>query len=229
MPKKNLARGDGLPKPDQHSELPRVSPVSGRVHLYCGQGGSQHHYFQKAKEANLNCPDCRIAEHVYAVSTEAENILTEEGAMIAADGDLIPDSARDEILELRRRASKAEHENEELVRINKTQQELIEIRDEDIADWCESHHTQKAEIQRLTDALTILRTALNIEHMRANLHATFNGGHHENEAAMAAFHHGMDTVCNVLDAYQKGEQTNGILPRQRLEDAQSLDAVDPQV
>lgn len=50
---------------------------------------------------------------------------------------------------------------------------------------------------------------LDVDAMRANLHVTFNGGHHE-EPARGAFHHGMDTVCNVLASYQKGEQTNGI-------------------
>lgn len=55
------------------------------------------------------------------------------------------------------------------------------------------------------------RAPIDVEQMRANLHATFNGGHHE-EATRSAFHHGMDTVCNVLEAHQKGEHTNGILP-----------------
>lgn len=69
-----------------------------------------------------------------------------------------------------------------------------------------------AEIDRLTaqvreaDALKV-----DVEAMRVNLHATFNGGHHD-EPARRAFHHGMDTVCNVLAAHQKREQTNGILP-----------------
>lgn len=53
--------------------------------------------------------------------------------------------------------------------------------------------------------------AIDVEAMRANLHATFNGGHREPET-IGAFHHGMDTVCNVLDSYQKRESTNGILP-----------------
>lgn len=54
-------------------------------------------------------------------------------------------------------------------------------------------------------------TALDVESMRGNLHATFNGGHQTPET-IRAFHHGMDTVCNVLVAKQKGEGTNGILP-----------------
>lgn len=53
--------------------------------------------------------------------------------------------------------------------------------------------------------------AIDVEAMRANLHATFNGGHHD-KPEHSAFHHGMDTVCNVLAAKQKGQQTNGILP-----------------
>lgn len=56
------------------------------------------------------------------------------------------------------------------------------------------------------------RERLDVEAMRANLHATFSGGHHDNPAALRAFHHGMDTVCNVLEADQKGASTNGILP-----------------
>jgi hypothetical protein len=52
---------------------------------------------------------------------------------------------------------------------------------------------------------------IDVEAMRANLHATFNGGHQKQDT-IRAFHHGMDTVCNVLAAYQKREQTNGILP-----------------
>lgn len=35
------------------------------------------------------------------------------------------------------------------------------------------------------------------ENIRANCHATYNGGHHE-ENMYEAFHHGMDTICNVL-------------------------------
>jgi hypothetical protein len=52
-------------------------------------------------------------------------------------------------------------------------------------------------------------TSLDVERMRASLHGTFNGGHRD-PAAMEAFHHGMDTVCNVLAAHQRGESTNGI-------------------
>ena len=36
-----------------------------------------------------------------------------------------------------------------------------------------------------------------VERLRESLHATYNGGHHE-EPAYSAFHQGMDTVCNVL-------------------------------
>jgi hypothetical protein len=53
---------------------------------------------------------------------------------------------------------------------------------------------------------------IDVEAMRAQLHATFNGGWHGNDDGMKAFHHGMDTVCNVLAAHQKRESTNGILP-----------------
>ena len=52
---------------------------------------------------------------------------------------------------------------------------------------------------------------IDIVAMRANLHATFNGGH-ETPETIRAFHHGMDTVCNVLDAKQNGQGTNGIFP-----------------
>lgn len=52
---------------------------------------------------------------------------------------------------------------------------------------------------------------IDVEQMRGNLHATFNGGWQEPET-IRAFHHGMDTVCNVLERYFNGEQTNGILP-----------------
>lgn len=38
-----------------------------------------------------------------------------------------------------------------------------------------------------------------VEGLRENCHATFNGGWHGNADGMRAFHHGMDTVCNVLD------------------------------
>jgi hypothetical protein len=54
-------------------------------------------------------------------------------------------------------------------------------------------------------------TTIDIEAMRANLHATFNGGWGGVEA-LRAFHHGMDTVCNVLAAKQDGKGTNGIFP-----------------
>jgi NMD protein affecting ribosome stability and mRNA decay len=52
---------------------------------------------------------------------------------------------------------------------------------------------------------------IDVEAMRANLHATFNGGWQDPET-IRAFHHGMDTVCNVLNAHQLGDGTNGILP-----------------
>jgi hypothetical protein len=39
---------------------------------------------------------------------------------------------------------------------------------------------------------------------RDSLHATFDGGHHEKETNKA-FHHGMDTVFNCIDAEVKGE------------------------
>lgn len=55
------------------------------------------------------------------------------------------------------------------------------------------------------------RGGLDVEAMRTNLHATFNGGHQTPEA-IKAFHHGMDTVCNVLEAQQQGKGTNSILP-----------------
>ncbi len=37
------------------------------------------------------------------------------------------------------------------------------------------------------------------ERLRKACHGTYNGGHHD-EPAHGAFHHGMDTVCNVLAA-----------------------------
>jgi hypothetical protein len=40
---------------------------------------------------------------------------------------------------------------------------------------------------------------------RDSLHATFNGGHREKETN-EAFHHGMDTVFNCIDAEVKGER-----------------------
>lgn len=61
--------------------------------------------------------------------------------------------------------------------------------------------------QHVTDAQ---RQRIDVEAMRANLHATFNGGH-ESRETIRAFHHGLDTVCNVLAAYQKGERTNGVI------------------
>jgi hypothetical protein len=39
--------------------------------------------------------------------------------------------------------------------------------------------------------------AQQVEKLREYIHATYNGGHHENPA-LDAFHHGMDTVCNQL-------------------------------
>ncbi len=64
---------------------------------------------------------------------------------------------------------------------------------------------------RLAEAFT--SETFDVKAMRANLHATFNGGWRDKDH-LRAFHHGMDAVCNVLDAHQNGEQTNWILPRQ---------------
>ncbi len=36
------------------------------------------------------------------------------------------------------------------------------------------------------------------EKIRASVHANYNGGHTHDDQACEAFHHGMDTVCNVL-------------------------------
>ena len=56
-----------------------------------------------------------------------------------------------------------------------------------------------------------VKEPFDVDVMRANLHATFNGGHQE-PATIAAFHHGMDTVCNVLADHIKGGRANGIRP-----------------
>lgn len=72
-----------------------------------------------------------------------------------------------------------------------------------------------AEVRRLRDELNTIQVksvnAIDIKAMRTNLHATFNGGYHDNPAVLKVFHHGMDTVCNVLEAWQKGETTGGVL------------------
>lgn len=39
---------------------------------------------------------------------------------------------------------------------------------------------------------------------RPSFHGTFNGGHHD-EPAHSAFHHGMDTVFNALEAEARDE------------------------
>ncbi len=54
--------------------------------------------------------------------------------------------------------------------------------------------------------------ALDVEAIRGNCHMTFNGGH-QDEATISAFHHGMDTVCNVLADHLKGGFANGIIPQ----------------
>jgi hypothetical protein len=56
------------------------------------------------------------------------------------------------------------------------------------------------------------RPTLDVEALRANLHATFNGGWHHSDDGMQAFHHGMDTVCNVLADKQKGGNANRVWP-----------------
>lgn len=72
-----------------------------------------------------------------------------------------------------------------------------------VAKKTECEKLKKAEkiIERLTDdldeSLECLVEMSNIEAIRGGCHATYNGGHHE-EQTRKAFHHGMDTVCNVL-------------------------------
>lgn len=105
--------------------------------------------------------------------------------------------------------------------------------DTHIAHWKRQMETSYAELSDLEkesdrrearEMLRVLRDLLaaggrpldlDVEQMRGNLHITFNGGW-QSEAEIRAFHHGMDTVCNVLDAYLKGESSNGILPLREL-------------
>lgn len=49
------------------------------------------------------------------------------------------------------------------------------------------------------------RHVVDSERLRMNCHATYNGGHHD-EPAYSAFHHGMDTVCNVLKGHDEATQ-----------------------
>jgi hypothetical protein len=54
----------------------------------------------------------------------------------------------------------------------------------------ESHAEAKCVAQGLTEV---------VNDLREGCHATYNGGYHD-EPAHGAFHHGMDTVCNVIGA-----------------------------
>jgi hypothetical protein len=52
-----------------------------------------------------------------------------------------------------------------------------------------------------TEQLARLQTWMaSLDNRRAGAHLTYNGGHRE-ESAHAAFHHGMDTVYNILDGH----------------------------
>lgn len=53
---------------------------------------------------------------------------------------------------------------------------------------------------------------INVDLLRGNCHATFNGGW-DDDKTIEAFHHGMDTVCNVLEDHLKGGFANGVLPQ----------------
>jgi hypothetical protein len=44
-------------------------------------------------------------------------------------------------------------------------------------------------------------TNAKVVELRESCHMTYNGGWHHSEDGMKAFHHGMDTVCNVLESW----------------------------
>ena len=67
------------------------------------------------------------------------------------------------------------------------------------------------DIEALQRATAGTAQTLDVQAMRANLHATFNGGY-ESKDTLRAFHHGMDTVCNVLIDWLNGGTGEGVLP-----------------
>lgn len=83
-------------------------------------------------------------------------------------------------------------------------------------NWTVMQQAHQSWRDVLRDAADLLSTgsaqaapqALNIEAMRANLHATYNGGWSDDECR--AFHHGMDTVCNLLSEYQKNPTSHQV-------------------
>lgn len=75
-----------------------------------------------------------------------------------------------------------------------------------VTDACEKHwaelivhekNQRKALQAELDAAVGLLERLSSNEDLREGCHATYNGGHHD-EACRKAFHHGMDTVCNVI-------------------------------
>ena len=63
-------------------------------------------------------------------------------------------------------------------------------------------------VEAIRSALTDARPQpIGVEELRASLHMTYNGGWHHSDDGLKAFHHGMDTVCNVLADWQKRNAT----------------------
>jgi hypothetical protein len=68
---------------------------------------------------------------------------------------------------------------------------------EHLQKYCKSRENNVPD-ERLRAAEELkVRASECAENIRANCHATYNGGHRE-ESSLEAFHHGMDTICNVL-------------------------------
>lgn len=62
----------------------------------------------------------------------------------------------------------------------------------------------RADVERLREALSKLESKA----FRESLHGTYSGGHHY-DGHYEAFHHGMDTVCNVLEAHVRATLGEG--------------------
>ena len=61
--------------------------------------------------------------------------------------------------------------------------------------WRDRWTSEQARVRELEEVFSVERLRAAREHA----HRTFNGGH-EDDAMRRAFHHGMDTVFNMLDA-----------------------------
>lgn len=85
-----------------------------------------------------------------------------------------------------------------------TREELATI--EEWASVKPAHDDVGIEVVRLTEGtfVRLLATAKQgaevLQLDRETFHGTYNGGWHGNDDGMRAFHHGMDTVFNAIDA-----------------------------